>query len=286
MKSEEDILRRLKRRLRSARASVMLEFAFVAPLAVVAALFAADFTRILRTEQQLEIATRLAADVEAHMANHFAKQGDANDGGQNASSAGKNTVPCTATKSIAKSYLVEIAQITPDTKYVYMKGMDEVVKNPVSVAIDAINKFLTQEIDFGSGKGVQVFVDLFGKILHGAMNLVTFRTLNYVTDVVPHDREVKISMAAYIPTILPKGAYSGFSVQDRENSMIGVASFAPTMNMSAAATAWSMTFVTNERHRVYCYMPVMDSVPVAPVTYVRKFKSWCANQPFIGGLAK
>ena len=65
VKSEDDILRRLKRRLASARASVMFEFALVAPLVVMTAVFAADFTRILRTEQQLEIATRLAADVEA-----------------------------------------------------------------------------------------------------------------------------------------------------------------------------------------------------------------------------
>ena len=71
VKSEDDIVRRLKRRLASARASVMFEFALVAPLVVMTAVFAADFTRILRTEQQLEIATRLAADVEAHMANYY-----------------------------------------------------------------------------------------------------------------------------------------------------------------------------------------------------------------------
>ena len=45
MKSEDDILRRLKRRLRGARASVMLEFAFIAPLAMVTIVFAADITR-------------------------------------------------------------------------------------------------------------------------------------------------------------------------------------------------------------------------------------------------
>ena len=71
VKSEGDMLRRLRRRLESTRATVMLEFAFVAPLAVAVAVFAADFTRILRTEQQLEIASRLAADVEAHMADYY-----------------------------------------------------------------------------------------------------------------------------------------------------------------------------------------------------------------------
>ena len=51
MNEERKMMGRIRRRIESARASVMLEFAFVAPLAVAVAVFAADFTRILRTEQ-------------------------------------------------------------------------------------------------------------------------------------------------------------------------------------------------------------------------------------------
>ena len=70
---------RIVRRLASARASVMFEFALVAPLVVMTAVFAADFTRILRTEQQLEIATRLAADAFV-MADLMNTEGVAMDG--------------------------------------------------------------------------------------------------------------------------------------------------------------------------------------------------------------
>ena len=42
--------KKLRRRLAGERAAVMLEFAFVAPLVVLTVAFAADFTRILRTE--------------------------------------------------------------------------------------------------------------------------------------------------------------------------------------------------------------------------------------------
>jgi hypothetical protein len=55
----------------------------------------------------------------------------------------------------------------------------------------------------------------------------------------------------------------------------------PSRNGGSAATAWSLKINDKKRHRVYCYMPVMDSVPVAPETYVRKFKSWCAKHPFL-----
>ena len=68
----DNTARRVLRRLFGERATVMLEFAFVAPLAIIVAVYAADIMRILRTEQQLEIATRLAADVEAHMADYYA----------------------------------------------------------------------------------------------------------------------------------------------------------------------------------------------------------------------
>ena len=278
MKSEENILRRLLLRLKSARASVMLEFAFVAPLVAVTAIFAADFTRILRTEQQLEIATRLAADVEAHVADYYALK--------TAKGEGKPATPSTLTKVIAKYYLVDVAHVATDTGSVYMKGSCEVIKHPISVAINAFADFLNPDkMDTGSDSAGKIFVKLLGKVLGGLVNLVTFRTIRYLTDVVPHDREVKIAMAAYIPTILPKNTYALLGLPGH-GGRIGVASFAPDLTGGAAATAWSLTLKPDRRHRVYCYMPVVDSVPVAPETYVRKFKSWCVKQPFIGGLAK
>ena len=266
MKSEGDMLRRLRRRLASGRATVMLEFAFVAPLAVVVAVFAADFTRILRTEQQLEIATRLAADVEAHMADYY----------------GKGACPSTHAKSVAKYYLVDVAHVASGVGDVYIKGSSNVIKNPISYAVDKVNQFLKGQA-FSEDN---VFLNLIGKVLGGLMNFITFRTVNYITDVIPHDREVRVSSAAYISTILPAGSYKWLGLADRSGGKIGVGQFVYDLEGGVAATAWNYKLNTAKRHRVYCFMPVLDSVPTAPETYVRKLKSWCAKQPFLKGLVQ
>ena len=259
-------MKRLLRRLESARASVMLEFAFVAPLVVMVAVFAADFTRILRTEQQLEIASRLAADVEAHEADYY----------------GKGASPSSPAKSVAKYYLADVAHVVSGVNDVYIKGKCNVIKNPISYAVDKVNQFLKGEA-FSEDN---VFLNLVGKILGGLMNFITFRTVNYITDVIPHDREVRVSSAAYVQTILPPGSYGWLGLVDRSSGKIGVGQFAYDLEGGVAATAWNYKLNTAKRHRVYCFMPVMDAVPMAPETYVRSFKSWCAKQPFLKGLVK
>ena len=244
LKGESDILKAIKRRL-----------------------CGADFTRILRTEQQLEIATRLAADVEAHMANYY----------------GNGKTPSSATKNVAKRYLVDVAHVVENVGDVYIKGDSYVVKNLLSVAVDWINRFMKGQA-FGDDN---LFLKMIGKILGGIMNFVTFRTVDYITDVVPHDRAVKISTAVYIPTILPSAAYAAISLPERGGGgggRIGVGQFTPDLEGGKAATAWNLKLNAKKRHRVYCYMPVIDSVPVAPETYVRKFKSWCAKHPLLKGL--
>ena len=238
----------------------MLEFAFVAPLVAAAIAFAADFTRILRAGQQLEIATRLVADVEAHMC-EFGKG---------------NGSPCDAARRIGEEYLVTVAHVTDK---VYMKGGNGSAPNPITKAIAAIRGFL---------KGVNQsgwFWELVGKILGSLMNFVTFRTIDYLTEVVPHDREVWVTTAVYVPTVLPEAAYAWFFMPAQESGHMGVGQFATDLTSKTAATAWSLHLQTDYRHRVYCYMPVIDAVPIAPKTYVRVFKSWCSRQPFLKGLA-
>ncbi len=263
------MLRRLKRRLGSARASVMLEFAFVVPFVVAAIAFAADFTRILRTEQQLEIATRLVADVEAHMCEF---------------GSGKDT-PCAVARRIGEEYLVTVAHVTDKTSTdktskVFMKGGNGSAPNPITKAIAAIRGFLKGDIN-DSGW----FWNLVGKILGSLMNFVTFRTIDYLTEVVPHDREVWVTTAVYVPTVLPEAAYSWFFMPAQESGHMGVSQFATDLTSGKATTAWGLKLQTDHRHRVYCYMPVVDAVPIAPKTYVRVFKSWCSRQPFLKGLA-
>ena len=271
MKGESDILKALVRRLLGERATVMLEFAFVAPLVLVVGIYAADVMRILRTEQQLEIAARLAADVEAHTADYYATGDDSQR-------------PGGATKIVAKNYLVDVARVADSIRDVYVKGDAYVVKNLISVVVDWIDKFMKGQ----SAGEDDVFLKLVGKILGGLMNFVTFRTINYITDVIPHDRAVKITAAVYVDTVLPSGAYAAISLPMRGGGggRIGVAQFAPDLEGGHAATAWSLKINTKKRHRVYCAMPVIDSVPIAPDTYVRRFKSWCSKQKFLQGLVE
>ena len=259
MDREADILRKLKRRLTGARGTVMLEFAFVAPLVAAVALFAFDFTRILRTEQQLEIANRLAADVEAHMVDY--------------SKGGKT--PSSVAKKAGKFYLVSVAHVARGTDYVYMKGDCSVIKNPISVAVAAVAKFF----DGGYGGDGSAFVKDLGKILGGLMDFFTFRTQRYLTEVIPHDMQIKVTTAAYIPTLLPSKAYEWLGIAEPESFGIGVGQFAPDLEtQKALATAWQFDLNPKKRHRVYCYMPVIDTVPVAPKTYVRMFKSWASDK--------
>ncbi|MBP1589987.1 MAG: pilus assembly protein [Kiritimatiellae bacterium] len=267
MNEERAILGRLLRRLRGERASVMFEFAVVAPLAMMVAVFAADFTRVLRTEQQLEIATRLAADVEAHMADYH----------------GDGKTPSAAAKGVAKYYLADVAHVVDGVRDVYVKGDVTVIKNPISFAVAEVAKFLDGK-SFGDNDNV--FLKLVGKILGGIMNFVTFRTVRYLTDIIPHDREVRITTAAYIPTILPAGAYEWLGLPERGGGKIGVGQFTFDLEGGNAATAWNLDINVKKRHRTYCFMPVIDSVPMAPETYVRKFKAWCAKQPFLKGLVQ
>ena len=220
----DNTARRVLRRLFGERATVMLEFAFVAPLAIIVAVYTADIMRILRTEQQLEIATRLAADVEAHMADYYA-------GGKTPGSAAKN---------VAKCYLVDVAHVAEGIGDVYIKGDSYVVKNFISVAVDELNKFMKGQ----SFSEDNVFLNLLGKILGGLMNFVTFRTVNYVTDIIPHDRAVKISTAVYIPTVLPPAAYSAISLP--QLTVIFVPSFRYSISATLAFSvrnAWTFPFV-------------------------------------------
>lgn len=275
MSEERNILRRLKRRLKSARASVMLEFALFAPLVVTTAIFAADFTRILRTEQQLEIAARLGADLEAHLADYY----------------GSEPRPGQKTKMITKSYLVDVAKIGVSTRETYMKATCSTIKNPLSVIAAKVDDVLKGKIFDGDGEDsmAKKVLNVLGKILGGLTNILTFRTLNYITDVVPHDREVGVSVAAYVPTILPHGMYEKFSLPERERNKddnkftIGVGQFTEDIEGGAAATVASLKLNEKARHRVYCHMPIVDAVPVAPKTYVRILKSWLAKQAWLKG---
>jgi len=261
MEKDDEILKRLKRRLESARGSVVLEFALVAPLAIAVICFAADFTRILRTEQQLEIASRVMADVESHMVDYD------ND----------TTTPTSEAKYVGKYYLKEIAKVVKVVDgdindFVYVKGGVETTRNLLSVAIADLNDMLNGRFFDDSP-----ILNLLFKIVGTVANFLTFRTLDYLTKIAPRDREVRVTTAAVIPTLLPTYCYSWWGTMSRKQALIGVGQFAPNRKKpDAMAHAWSddMNIVSDKRHRVYCHMPVIDTAPIAPATYIRHVKSW------------
>lgn len=277
---ERGLMARLRRRLCGERASVMLEFAFVAPLVFSVAIFATDFTRVLRTEQQLEIAARLAADIESHTAAYT-------------SSDITKISPGSAAKTTAKSYLCQVAHVVRESGYVYIKGDCMMVGNLVSKMFTHVENFLTGKTFSMDGGNlfVKLVVNTLGKVLGGLLNLITFRTDKYITEVFPHDREIRMTVAAYIPTILPADLYDGFALgwSDRPGA-IGVwqscVDLSGLDSFLGVVTADNLKMIKTQRHRVYCYMPVIDSVPIPPTTYVRSFLSWANGQSWMKGIFK
>ena len=280
MDEERNMMARLRRRLCGERASVMLEFAFVAPLVFSVAIFATDFTRVLRTEQQLEIAARLAADIESHVALYT--KADTS-----------KTTPSTAAKTTVKTYLHQVARVVAKSDYAYIKGDSMMVGNLLSKLFTEVDKFISGRSFSADGGNlfVKLVVNTLGKVVGGLLNLVTFRTDRYITEIFPHDREIRMTVAAYIPTILPAELYDGFALgwSDRPGA-IGV--WQSCVDLSGAdktfgvVDADSLKMIKTQRHRVYCYMPVMDSVPIAPTTYVRSFLAWANKQTWMKGIFK
>lgn len=299
MDAEGKILARLRRRLLGERGAVMLEFAFVAPLVFMLMVFATDFTTILRTEQQLEIAARLAADVEAHMATA--------DGGE--------ASPSATAKKVAKYYLLDIARVGESNEHIYVKGDHMMIFNLASDAVDGLVNLVDNGVSFSSdsraAKAVEMILNGLLKVLGTAVDVLTFRTDRYITRIFPHDREVRVTVAAYIRTILPGGMYRNFGYGRHTKTMyLGVWQAAPNLVMpeqdkwlyiglnpieagrsllslaSKRGNAADLQLVTDHRHRVYCYMPVMDSVPMAPETYVREFIAWAKDQKWWKWLEK
>lgn len=297
MDEESKILARLKRRVAGTRGAVIAEFALVAPLIFSMAIFAMDFTRILRTEQQLEIAARLAADIESHMA----------------VVGGGEVSPGAAAKSIPKQYLFHVAKVVDKTDYVYIKGDHMLVPNPVSQLITLVGGVLSGDYKLYGGDSkvldfvVNTIVGGLLKVVGTFINLIMFQSNLYLTEICPHDCEVRETVAAYIPTLLPNGMYRSFALgRHTKPGVIGAWQSAPNLRTPEMPPSTFMGLINimngqvvvdtilhlpkgadsleldkTHRHRVYCYMPVIDSVPIPPKTYMRTFAIWARRQAWM-----
>lgn len=260
---------RLKRRLKSARGTVYFEFAVVSPLALSLVLFAHDFTKILFAEQQLEICSRVLADIESHM-NHY-RVVKAN--GYELEQDG----PCTVSKSMIKPYFAEVLDMSEAkaADWVYCKGE--------SLPVPGLSHLFMYAHDFLDGRQFDkdlkgVLLNFLGKLLGDLLTIVTLGTHVYITELPTHDRMVRMTVSARVPTLLPRKVYSFFSCKanDPDAWILTVPYRTPIEGEDDKTTgwAWSKNLIPGVRRRAYCTMPSFDTVTVAPNTFVSMMRGW------------
>ena len=272
MTRETSMRNRLARRLRSARGTGYLEFALIVPLAMMLLCFAADFTRILRTEQQLEIAARAAVDLEAH---HRPVLDNA------------EWTPTSFSKVIAKYYLVDVAKVTDDVKYVYLKGDAFSNHNPLTVVVNIVNKYLFDPNTVDGGGNM--FWEIFTAFMRGVAKVLTMGCDAYLLQTPKRDRGIRMTASVAIPTLLPDFLYSFYA--SRKNKRILVAQYEPTVKSGKypdptkqdfqASTSINDKLSADKRHRFYVSMPVLDPVPLAVDSIIKDIRSWSIIKPFL-----
>lgn len=271
MERDERIFARLKRRLESARGTVFLEFAMVAPLAMSLILFAYDFTTILYAEQQLDIASRAAADIESHM-NHFGRD-------KNSADANGKPGPCSQTKIMVKGYLQKTLGLS-NYKDIYIMG-DAKPTPGASQIFEHIHRFLTGDI-VSPKVPLNVVWKFLLKLLRGFLKIITLGTDVYLLDIPRGDLMVRMTCSAWVYTFLPRGMYSFWSapkyVEEKYEGHPRVLLVPYRYRMSdedaKAKFDWNSKPDLTERYRYYCVMPAHDTAPVAPNTFVRDVRSW------------
>lgn len=273
MNRENAIIERLKRRLAGSRASVFLEFALIAPLAMAMLCFAADFTRILRAEQQIEIAARAAADIEIH----YRPGGDAD--------AGSAAVPCEITKTIVKNYLMDYAQVTDSISHIYLKAGVFTNRNILTAVVELINTYLFKEQTFDN-----IFWKIFTKLMKTVSRLLTMGCDAYITQVIPKDRGLAMTCSVALPTLMPSYFLECFG-QRMDNRFIMVVQYEPDREngdardplhpKTTATSDFSNGLKTDARHRYWVTMPILDTAPIAPETYTRQLRQWPIIKPFL-----
>lgn len=293
MNGEKNILAKLRRRLRSARGTVFLEFAVVAPMAVGLVVFAADFTSILFAEQQTEICARATADIESHM-NHFMPV--------NATPAQlRMDGPGRVAKTMVKPYLAEVLGLdgAKAGAFVYCKGETKPVPG-IAHMFSYVNGFFDGTVFKNTKLGI--VGNIFGRIFGGALSLITLGTHAYLLEIPAHDRLVRMSVSVRVPTLMPRRLYAFFSCPgaDRREGVHApwslVAQFrnpypdeqVTTNGVKVARGAqWTMEPDFSLRERYYCTMPLLDTVPVPPRTFVMKMSSvFGKSVPQQGGSGK
>ena len=266
-RTRENLLKRLlERRLVSAKGTVYFEFAVMMPIVMTVIFFAADFMRVLYCEQQLEIASRALCDVQCHMT-----PGDpVND----------KIIPASRSKAPVRQYLFNVlvkeglgrTDREPAINAVYCRAKVDRIKTVFSGVFDPIIQFFKG--DPGSKYIDNPFVKLIGKFLGKATDFLTFRTDKYFTELLDRDRCVKASVSVSILPMVPNGYWTFFgrkhSGGEGKTGSILIVPF--QLRLSGKVAEYNRSVVPGYRDRYYCTMPLMDTTPMSPATYVKMMK--------------
>lgn len=268
--NEKMLLERLARRLKSTRGTAYFEFAVFVPLILLTFLFAADFTRVLYAEQQVEIASRVLCDIECHLRPGARDKSDKEkDVGSGCPGApGKKVVRQYLAESLAKEGIFVRSGDAGNS--VYCKGSYYTQDGPIHSVVNEILGLIkgTKGTDI---KFIDILLQVFGEIVH----LLTLETFNYLEQVFPSDKVVKTSVSVLIKPFSPCSPYTLFGRHDSEGVML-IPAAANRLDGTTAAIDRKM--YTDRRVRYYCHMPSLETMPLAPYTYVRQltkiFKRW------------
>lgn len=264
--------KRLMRRLKGDRASVFLEFALIVPLATMLLCFAADFTRILRTEQQLEIAARAAADIQIHL-----------------SPISDEKIPDSKAKIPVKYYLQDIAQVVDRVEYVYLKAKVYSNHNLMTSVVNLVNQYVFGESLSGGG----LFWDLFSAFISGTVKLLTMGADSYIRQVIPRDKGLVMTCSCAIKPLLPSFCYSYFGPMshraDKGYLMVvqaetekSSARLDPMNPKTSASSDINSDLKSDYRNRYWVAMPILDTTPLACDTIIKDIRNWSVIKKFLG----
>lgn len=260
MNGRERILwKLLGRRLKSSGGNAYLEFTVIVPFVLFLVFFAVDFMRILYCEQQIEIASRLLADCESHMIPQNVEK-------QNYPDLPNYYSPHSYGKMAVRQYLYDVLHKEGLEKMgkVYCRGWIYAQKGLAQGIFNPILDFLN-----GQSKDIGPVVKIIGKIFKTVLDIVTMGTDRYFTDILPTDRCAMTSVSVIVKPLVPFGAYTCFGRHTNTKEML-IVQAAPTL--SGGAADFNRDLLDDKRERYYCHMPVMDTHPLAVVTYIRKIK--------------
>lgn len=194
-------------------------------------------------------------------------------------------MPHSKTKTIIKKYLIDHAAVTDGVNHVYLKAETFSNRNFLTGVVGLINTYLFDGQTFDN-----IFWKLFTGFMRTVARVVTMGCDAYLTEVVPKDRGLAMTCSVAVPTLLPNYFLETFGHR-AQNGYIMVVQYEPDRQKgdgrqaldlkTSASSDINNGLKTDKRHRYYVTMPILDTAPIAPDTYIRKIRQWPILKPFL-----